>query len=67
MELPKFQMPSEGCDVKVAYQLLHDELLLGEWERIQAERRPADQGEADGNPNMNLASCVSSLIKVDKR
>ncbi|CAD6578499.1 MAG: hypothetical protein TREMPRED_002207 [Tremellales sp. Tagirdzhanova-0007] len=28
VDLPRFQMPSQGCDVKVAYQLLHDELML---------------------------------------
>lgn len=30
VELPKYQLPADGCDAKVAYQLLHDELLLGE-------------------------------------
>lgn len=28
-ELPRFQMPESGVDPKAAYQLLHDELLLG--------------------------------------
>ena len=30
VELPKYQIPSDGVAAKVAYQLLHDELLLGE-------------------------------------
>jgi hypothetical protein len=29
-ELPRFQLPEKGVDAKVAYQLLHDELMLGE-------------------------------------
>lgn len=29
-ELPRFKMPDAGIDPKAAYQLLHDELLLGE-------------------------------------
>jgi hypothetical protein len=30
VEVPRFQMPESGVDPKVAYQILHDELLLGE-------------------------------------
>jgi hypothetical protein len=29
-ELPRFKVPDSGVDPKAAYQLLHDELLLGE-------------------------------------
>jgi glutamate decarboxylase len=29
VELPKYKLPENGCDAKVAYQLLHDELELG--------------------------------------
>lgn len=57
VEIPRFEMPSEGCDVKVAYQLLHDELILGE--RASVCIRASVYGLfflSDGNPNMNLAS-----------
>lgn len=30
VELPKYKLPETGVDPKVAYQLLHDELILGE-------------------------------------
>ena len=54
VDLPRFQMPSQGCDVKVAYQLLHDELMLG----MYCSPKESDESSsiADGNPNMNLAS-----------
>ena len=29
VDLPKYQLPEQGVDSKVAYQLLHDELMLG--------------------------------------
>lgn len=29
VDMPKYQMPEEGCDPNAIYQLLHDELLLG--------------------------------------
>ena len=28
-EVPRFKMPEDGVDPKVAYQILHDDLLLG--------------------------------------
>jgi hypothetical protein len=31
MDLPRYKMPSSGVDAKVVYQLLHDELELGEF------------------------------------
>ena len=31
MDLPRYKMPSGGVDAKVVYQLLHDELELGEF------------------------------------
>lgn len=31
VDLPKYKLPEQGCDAKVAYQLLHDELILGEF------------------------------------
>lgn len=30
MDLPKYKMPQSGVESKVVYQLLHDELELGE-------------------------------------
>jgi len=30
VELPRYRMPDSGVDSKVVYQLLHDELELGE-------------------------------------
>ena len=30
MELPMYEMPEQGVESKVVYQLLHDELMLGE-------------------------------------
>lgn len=30
VDLPRFKIPEQGVDGKVVYQLLHDELMLGE-------------------------------------
>ena len=39
IELPKFEMPKDGCNAKVVYQLLHDELLLGALLAFHGHRR----------------------------
>jgi glutamate decarboxylase len=31
MDLPKYKMPENGVESKVVYQLLHDELELGQY------------------------------------
>jgi glutamate decarboxylase len=64
IELPRFQLPEKGCDAKVAYQLLHDELLLGGWfcAVTVGEARAVLMNAIDGNPNMNLASWVAAIL-----
>lgn len=53
-DVPRYSIPSKGVNARATYQLLHDELMLGEFQPLFL-RVKADW-EIDGNPNMNLAS-----------
>jgi hypothetical protein len=41
VELPRFRMPERGVEPKAAYQLLHDELLLGKLTILPCDEDPS--------------------------
>lgn len=59
-ELPKYKMPETGCEPKVAYQLLHDELILGEFWLCEPRRALTSRWE----PQHELGLVSSYLCPV---